>query len=91
MGSSISGAEPLLENRDSSAFIFRLHSPGLAETGEKKEAGHREMGCGLRPLGGRGEAANERCHTVTAASPQPDKWRLAPGKHASQSRQEAEV
>lgn len=67
MGSSISGAEPLLENRDSSAFIFRLHSPGLAETGEKKEAveaGHRETGCGLRPLGGtvqlhsRGEAAN---------------------------------
>lgn len=67
MGSSISGAEPLLQNRDSSAFIFRLHSPGLAETREKKEAveaGHREMGCGLRPLGGtvqlhvRGEAAN---------------------------------
>lgn len=77
MGSSISGAVPLLQNRDSSAFTFRLYTPGLAETGEKKEAveaGHREVGCGLRPLGGtvqlhsRGEAANYWSQPVSSAS-----------------------
>lgn len=60
-GSSISGAEPLLENRDISAWEsdFILHSawdsqrlPEREKIGSGGRKGHRKLRCSLRPLGG---------------------------------------